>query len=150
MASLSTGIVAQSTGSALEVGQKLVKTEFLNQHDEAGSITANTRLLIFVAGGGAGEIVHEVLEKRGDAYLTSNQIAVVADVHRMPSIITALFAKPRMQNYSYKMFLIHEQGEGDSFPRQAEKVTVLQLDQRKIREINFAGNAADLRALLPD
>ena len=136
----------------LRVGDRLPEITLEDQHGREHR-TGPERLIIFVRSMDASEVVHEVLtERNGDEWLAANSARFVADIHRMPGIISRFIAKPRMRDYNYTILLIEEEGVGDVFPGGGNDIVILRTDeQARISSIDTATTAAGLADLLtPD
>jgi hypothetical protein len=81
--------------------------------------------------------------------LAARGAVFVSDIHRMPALITRLFALPSMRRRPYRMLLDREEaGPSARIPREEGKVTLLELDALEIRSISFLDSAdAVARAL---
>lgn len=133
---------------ALQIGDTLPALQLSDQHDQPYRAEEAPRLLIFTASRRGGDIVHEVFANDGAAMLNQRRAVIVADIHRMPGLITRLIALPRMRDYSYPVLLIRDETTGASFPQKPEQVTVLRLDGGKISAIDYAADIATLRRLV--
>lgn len=133
----------------LVVGDAVPRLSLEDQHGEAASLPGEGRkLILFMADMDAGDFAHAALERAGQAALEEKGAALVADIHRMPGIISAMIAKPRMRDYSYRLILIEEEGPGAVFPRKPGQITVLELEEGRIESIGYLKNADELRKLL--
>ena len=77
------------------------------------------------------------LQKKESNYLPSKKTKYVADISGMPTIITKMFALPKMKKYNYKIQLIHSEEQGAQFPRQDKMITVFKINNYKIESIKF-------------
>jgi hypothetical protein len=121
-----------------------------DQHGATHPLPPGTRTVVFVADMDATTIVHALLGERAPDYLDARRAVFIADIHRMPRIITRFVALPRMRRYPYRMLLIRDDTTGARFPRRAEHVTVLGLDEAlRPAWTRYVTTAAELeRALL--
>jgi hypothetical protein len=132
----------------LAAGDVLSRQTCVNQHDESSSLDETLKGALFVSNMDASKILHAVLQPQGDEFLKSRGLRVVADISRMPAIISRLVAVPRMREYSYSLCLIREIQSDDPWPRRPGEVLLIELDNLKVRSISSARNEAELRALL--
>ncbi len=143
----------------LKAGSTFEAPEFTDQHGTAQTIPPDTRTLLFAADMDASEFLHELLEPLGDDYLNRHRAVFVADIHRMPGIISTLIAKPRMRDYSYTIRLIEEEGPGAVYPRAQGKITVMRIQAAqsgageglpvfKVGSVEYAENAGELQELI--
>lgn len=146
---LTTIVAPLSAQTQLHVGDRLPEIVLEDQHGQEQRI-GHERMIIFVRSMDASKIVHEVLtERNGDEWLAANNARFVADIHRMPGIISRFIAKPRMRDYNYTILLIEDEGVGDVFPAGENDILVLRAgEDAHITHIDTATTAAGLVELL--
>ena len=67
-----------------------------DQHGSIKILDDSVRNVIFLADMDAKDSLHEVLEEKGQDYLDKHQAVVIADIHRMPYLVSVMFALPAM------------------------------------------------------
>ena len=139
---------AAAFAGTLAPGQQLTAFTLYDQHDLAAPINATTRIVVFARDMDAADIVEEALADNGAALLTGAGAIFVSDIHRMPSLITRVFAIPSMRKRPYRMVLDREGKLTADLPAQEEKVTIIRLDRLKIESVEYISDAAQLRAVL--
>jgi hypothetical protein len=77
----------------------------------------------------------------------NNNIAYVADITGMPSLISKFFAIPKMKDYNFSILLIDEDNKA-LFPVEQDKITIITLDNSKVTSIKFIKTAEDLATTL--
>lgn len=132
----------------LKIGDPLPALQLRDQHDQAYRAAGSPQLILFTASRRGGDIVQEVFAVNGAAMLAQKNAIVIADIHRMPGLITRLIAMPRMRDYSYPLLLIRDDRTGAYFPQMPEQVTVLRLIGGKVAAIDYAADIATLRRLV--
>ncbi len=132
----------------LAPGAVLARQSCVNQHDQASELDESLKGVLFVSNMDASKILHAVLQQQGEEFLKSRGLRAVADISRMPAIISRLVAVPRMREYSYSLCLIRDAESGDPWPRRPGEVLLIELDNLKVRSISSARTEAELRALL--
>jgi hypothetical protein len=123
----------------LAVGERLPAFQLEDQHGRPGQVDESIRLLLFAADMDAGGLVNDALE--GDASLrdlAARGAVFVSDIHRMPAIVTRLFALPSMRRRPYRMLLDREPGPTLRIPRREGQVTLLGLESLTIRRVAYA------------
>lgn len=134
---------------ALEKEDRFPVLSLRDQNDKPASIQTGTLFVIFVSDIDASKIVHSILEKDGDSWLQQRKAAFISDIHRMPGIITRLFALPKMRDYHYTMRLIRDDEKGRYFPNRKGMVTVLTLDaKRVVRDIQMVDSVGEIEAIV--
>lgn len=119
-----------------------------DQHDEVGVIDEQTRLVLFTKDMGSSDYVEAALAEGGAAKLADAKAVFVADISRMPGVITRWFALPAMRKRPYRMLLDRDGKATADLPSVAEHVTVLHLDEGKIERVEFAASAEQVGAAL--
>lgn len=123
------------------VGQTLESMVFIDQHGQKRVIDETTRMIIFAADRAAAKQVHAAIETQGADYLMTQRVIYVADISRMPWLIARIFAIPRMQDYDYPIALGRKSDDCVEFPRQKGKVSLIYLEQQKLKKIIFVTTA---------
>ena len=134
-----------------QAGERLAPFELADQHGQPGRVDESVRLLLFTADMDAGDLVKAALEadpKLQD--LAAHRAVWISDIHRMPALITRLFALPSLRKRPYRMLLDRGPGPSARIPREEGKVSVVELDALVVRGVSFADApeavAAALRA----
>ena len=95
----------------------LAGLELADQHGEKHRIGPDVRTILFAGDMEASTVVNTLLGKKSADWLPANHAVFIADVHRMPSLITRFVAKPRMRGYPYRVLLIEDEATGAAFPQ---------------------------------
>lgn len=132
----------------LAVGSRMPEITLADQHDAAGTIGPSVRLVVFTRDMDAGDIVKEALAEQGAALLESARAVYVADIARMPAIISKLFAVPAMRKRAYRMLLDRDGTATAAFPAVDKKVTLMQLRALTVEHVDYVDSVAALRAAL--
>ncbi len=139
---------AVAAAQTLGVGAPLPALTLVDQHDVALTIGPETRVILFTRDMDAGDLVKEALAEDGAARLAEADALVVADIERMPGVITTLFALPAMRKRPYRMLLDRDGKATAMLPSEEGKVTVLTLDALTITGLTYADSAAVVRGAL--
>lgn len=119
-------------------GDRIEAFELEDQHGDPGRVDAGVRLLLFAADMDAGALVRDALEADPSLQdLAARGAVFVSDIHRMPALVTRLFALPSMRRRPYRMLLDRGPGPTVRIPREPGKLTLLELDALSIRAITF-------------
>ena len=81
-------------------------------------------------------------------FLASRQAVYLADMSRMPGLITRTFALPALREQPFRIGVSLNETHLADWPRQAEAVTLIHLDQGRVQRIEFAGSEAELQRAL--
>lgn len=139
---------AVAAAGALAVGDRLPAIAFTDQHDIEAAVGTDTRVVLFARDMEGAEIVEKALAEDGAGLLAEARAVFVSDIHRMPRIITRLFALPAMRRRPYRMLLDRDGTRTADFPAQKEKVSLMRLENLVIRSIEYVETPEQLRAAL--
>lgn len=134
--------------SAAEVGETLKPFTLNDQHDTAFTLDASTRVLLAAGDMDGAKLVKAAVAEQPKGYLEARHAVFVADIQRMPAIISKLFAVPAMRDYSYRVVLDRE---GQVVPQYAvaeNQVLLLTLDNGTLVQKQAFSDAETLRKAL--
>ncbi|WP_110968604.1 MULTISPECIES: FAD/FMN-containing dehydrogenase [Pseudomonas] len=134
--------------NAAEVGDTLKPFTLNDQHDQAFSLDAGTRVLLAAGDMDGAKLVKAAVAEQPKGYLEARHAVFVADIQRMPALISKLFAVPAMRDYNYRVVLDRD---GQVVPQYAvgeAQVQVLQLDNGKLVSKQTFSDADALRKAL--
>jgi hypothetical protein len=141
-------LAPQAHAVTLGVGSKLPELRLSDQHGVEATVGPDARFLVFTRDMDGGELVKEALAEDGSATLDRAKAVYVAEISRMPALVTRLFALPAMRKRGYRIVLDREGTSTAQLPSAQGKVTVMMLDAGKITKIEILDSAAAVRALL--
>ena len=98
---------------------------------------------------GVSERLTAWLKPRSPGYLEEHHTEYVSDITPMPSIISHLFALPKIRKYPFRLLLARDENFAKTYPRQAGRFALFLLDgQRTITGLHFLEKPEDLEPLL--
>lgn len=106
-----------------------------NQHDEKVTVDANIETILVSFEKGTSGDLNDYLKTQKKGFLENNKAVFIADISGMPSIITKLFALPKMRDYNYNVLLIYD--EDNRFLKQEGKLTQYKLENGVIKSISY-------------
>jgi len=133
---------------AVEVGERLAPWTLQDQHDQAYSLNDQTRILLVARTMDGAKLVKAALADRPKGYLEERNAVFVADIQRMPELISKLFAIPAMRDYSYRVLLDREGSVATRYAGAEDKVLWLQLDKGQVVAQREYATAEELRQAL--
>ncbi|MBA6136996.1 MULTISPECIES: hypothetical protein [Pseudomonas] len=134
--------------NALEVGDKLAPFTLLDQYEQAYSLDAGTQILLVARDMDGAKMVKAALAEQPKGYLEARHAVFVADIQRMPAIISKLFAIPAMRAYNYRVLLDREGRVASRYSGQDGQVQWLQLEQGALVGQRAFIDAAALKSAL--
>lgn len=141
---ISAQVVAQET---LAEGAPLPALVLKDQHEKPAAIPPSTRQLLFAADNGGAGLVTALLDSLEANWLSQTQRVYLADIHKMPGLISRLVALPRLQEKPYPIVLGREEGDLAMFPRKKDCVTVIPVRDGRLGAAAFACSDEELRKL---
>jgi len=130
------------------VGQVLPVLSLKDQHDKPWQITPSTKLVMFAAGRKASSLAQVVLQTLPEDQLARKSAVYLADMSKMPGFITRTFALPALRGMPYLIGVSQDETTLAAWPRQSDAVTLIELDQRLVKRINYVTTESELRAAL--
>lgn len=134
--------------AVLRPGDSLPTFKLNDQHEQPYAIAANARVLLVTADKASAGLAHEVLKDIPQGELERRGIVYVADVSGMPSLVTSMFALPKMREYGYRIMIGMESEQTAMLPRTAEAVTLLELESGRIKSVEAVRDVPALKARL--
>lgn len=131
--------------NAAEVGDTLATFTLNDQHDTAFTLDASTRVLLAAGDMDGAKLVKAAVAEQPKGYLEARHAVFVADIQRMPAIISKLFAVPAMRDYSYRVVLDRKGRVVPQYAVGKNQVLLLQLDNGKLVQKQSFSDAEALR-----
>ena len=131
------GYAAAQQTQTVSPGDSIDPFAIADQHGKSVEVNEDVRLLLFSRDMKANKIAKQAFLKAPEDFLPKGHAIYLIDVSGMPSIVTKLFAVPKMQDYSYRVFLDRDASLTTGLPSEEAKVTVMHLDKLKVQSIEF-------------
>ncbi len=95
-----------------------------------------------------GALVNDYLKTKEPLYMTRNRSIFVADISKMPTIITNTFALPKMRKYNHLVYLHYNDEFQKVLPMKKDKLTLLHVEDSKIKNISFISTVDELKTAI--
>lgn len=128
------------------IDQKIGSFALSDQFDKIYTIDNMVKTLIVSFEKDTGKDVNEFLAAQKVDFLEKNNAVFIANISGMPSIITSLFALPKMKKYKHSILLIYNEND-KRFLQKSEKTTVYKIDNGVIKSINFISSKDELEKI---
>ena len=136
-------------GDPLAVGEPMTTYSLADQHGNAHILQKDTRFVVLAFEMQLAKTLHQWLAKQDANYLTQHQTEYVADISGMPSIITMLFAGPKMRRYPFPIILADNPDFAGGFPQQTGKISLIQLDaEQVVSGIQYVATPDEIQAVI--
>lgn len=143
LAAISVQAAAQTV---LKDGDQLPVLALRDQHDKPAAVPPSTRQLLVAADNSGAGLVTDLLDSMGANWLEQTQRVYLADIHKMPALVSRFVALPRLRDKPYPIVLGREEGDLAMFPRKKDCVTVIPVIEGKLGVAGFACSAEELRS----
>jgi hypothetical protein len=137
------------SANSLQVGSSINEVRSFKFETPQGrqmKIPKSTRLLLVAFEKDTGKLVNNYLDTQNPMYLPKRRVIFVADIHSMPSIITSMFALPKLKKYKHLIYLHYDDEFQEFIPNTDEKVTIIRLKDQKVESITYVSTQAELKA----
>lgn len=130
-------LLSASLFAGLTVGEPFPAKTFDDQFEKRHSVTSEDKWVIVSFDRSVSDSVNAYLKKQPKGFLAERNAKYIADISAMPSIISTLFALPKMRDYHYPVMLNYDQAFEKRFDKKEGKLTVYRLEDGKIVSIDF-------------
>ncbi len=120
----------------LEVEKDFPAITLPDQFEKQHTISKDQKIIIMAFEKDISVAVNDFLKEKPSGYLDEHHAKYISDISSMPSVITWMFAMPKMKKYPFSLMLINDDS-GKQFDREAGKITVYRLREQEIRSIEF-------------
>ncbi len=111
-------------------------------------IPKSTRLFVIAFEKDTGALVNDYLVTMDPFYMPKHRAVFIADINKMPTIITKMFALPKMQKYKHPVYLHYEEQFQDFVPHHEEKITLVRINDGKVENISYISTQEELKAAI--
>ncbi len=126
----------------------LQKFAYEDPNGRSLNISDSTRTVVVSFEKDTGKLVNQYLDSKYPPYLGRVSAIFIADISEMPSIITTMFALPKMRDYKHTIYLHYDEEFAKYVPHKEEKVTIIKFENQKVKSISFITNEAELKTAL--
>jgi len=111
-------------------------------------IPKKSKLIIVAFEKDTGALVNEYLSSKSPFYLLKHRCIFIADINKMPSIITNMFALPKLKKYKHLIYLHYSDKLQKVVPNTEKMITLLRVEESKIKEISYISTKKELKAVI--
>lgn len=130
---------------SLNINDKFLSFLLPDQFDKIHSVDGKLSYIIISFEKENSKIVNEFLSTKSENFLDEKNSVFIADISGMPTIITKMFALPKMRDYKYPILLIYDD-KGDKFLRKDDKITIYTLKNTQVSNIDFISSKKELES----
>jgi len=141
-------LVGSVAADPLAESDRLEPFSLEDQFGETHEVNESLSALICASDMDGGDLIEAALKESGAELLANANAVYVANISRMPKIITKLFAMRSFKKRGYPMLLDREGELTKSLPGQEGKATIISLDRLRIAGVRHFEDGESLRAAL--
>ncbi|SDL07396.1 hypothetical protein SAMN05216189_10684 [Pseudomonas delhiensis] len=120
----------------------------LDQYEKPYTQNDDLKVLLVARDMAGGKLLKAALEGRPQGYLERRHAVFVADISRMPSLVSKMFAVPAMRDYNYRVLLDREPRVASHFQVPADSLLWISLQQGRVAATQAYDSAPALREAL--
>jgi len=128
--------------AAVPVGQPFPATTLADQFDKPHTVSAEDQIVLISFERGVSDKVNAFLGKQPEGFLSEHRAKYIADISAMPTIISTLFALPKMRDYHYPVMLNRDEGFEKRYDKKEGLLTVYRLEGGKAVSVDFIETGA--------
>lgn len=139
------------SADTLQVGSELSQLNGFKYETPNGRemrVPRTPSLIIVAFEKDTGALVNEYLNTKNPFYLQRKRSIFIADIHEMPTVVTNMFALPKLRKYKHLIYLHY----GDKFhtvvPNKKEKVTLVHIQDGKVQDISYISTKEELKVAI--
>lgn len=129
--------------NSFNVNDTITPFSLPDQFEKIHSITSETNTLIVSFEKGTGADISDFLNAKNPEFLDTHHAAYIANISKMPWLISKIFALPKMQSYKHKILLINDEND-KRFVAKKGKSTVYKLVNGVVKKVYFISSKEEL------
>ncbi len=133
--------------TAVQVGDELPAFELSDQHGKQHQLGDTVRRIYANDSRSADKLMKQALEELKQAALDNQQAIAVADVSAAPGFVKRII-RSSLKDRDYITWMDTKGSTGKFLPYREDRVSVIELDQRRITAIRYVSSLNELRAEL--
>ena len=141
-------LLAHGQNTLLGAGDPIPELNLQDQHDDAWTIPADSKLVLFSASRDTNALIQAILVTKPSDYLRTKKVVYFSDISKMPGFITRTFALPSMRELPYRLGVVMDAKESAAWPRRDGEITAVYLENQRITRIEFISKSTTLAELL--
>lgn len=121
---------------------------FTDQWGHEQRLTSNTELIIFSHHKDGSAWVKQALQALEISSMDDHHWLYVANIAGMPTLITKLFAIPKMRDYAFPIALVTDNTVVEAWPKKDDFVAIYSLNNLAIESVEYFNSADAVRLYL--
>jgi len=134
---------AQSLTVGSEI-QTLNSFEYETPKSRRMKIPLNSKTVLIAFDKDTGALVNEYLDTQNKYFLQRKKAIFIADINKMPTVITNMFALPKLRKYKHLIYLHYSEKFESFVPKKTDMISVLKFEDKKLKSISYISTKAEL------
>lgn len=135
------------SAQSLKIGsniQMLNNYDFETPKSRKMKVPQNTQTVLIAFDKDTGALVNEYLSTQNKYFLQRKKAIFIADINKMPTVITNMFALPKLREYKHLIYLHYGERFQNAAPKKADKISVLKFENQKLKSISYITTEEEL------
>jgi len=145
---LGVSVLAADTLDIATPIKKFNDYKYESAHKFPMRIPTESKVIVVAFEKDTGALVNDYLNGQDPRYMPEYNAVFLSDIHRMPSIITSMFALPKMQKYKHAVYLHYGEEFENFVPHQEDKLTIIRFKNEKVDSISYISTVEELKAAI--
>ena len=124
---------------------KLNKFKYETPNANEIKIPKGIKLIVVSFEKETGAFINGYLNSQSPNYLKVHDAVFIADINNIPSIITKMFALPKLRKYKHPIYINYDEKFQDIVPSKEEMVTLIHVKESVVTDISYISNAEELK-----
>ena len=139
--------ISVAFSAPLAIGDKLPDITLPDQFGNTHTIDKGVSKIIITFDKKSSVLANKFISKKKDSakYLDANNMAFIANISKMPALITKLFAMPKMKKYKHTILLIDDD-DNNMFLSEKKHISIYDLQDGIIKNITYIKGIKELNA----
>ena len=129
-------ILATSLLAFPKAGDPFPETVLPDQFGTQQRVTAGDKVVLISFEKGVSTAVNDYLQGKPKTFLTTHYAKFISDISPMPTLITKMFALPKMRDYGYPVLLIYDDA-GKGFEKKEGMLSLYRLENGAVVSVDF-------------
>lgn len=119
-----------------KVNKEITNFSLTDQFDKIHTVSSDVKTIIVSFEKETGAVINEFLSTKEVDFLEKNKAIFIANISGMPSIITSMFALPKMRKYKHTILLIYDDDD-KRFIQKDDYSTLYKVQNGVIKNISY-------------
>jgi len=133
--------------NTIEVGTPIYKFNGYKYETPQGRnmrVSKRTKVVVIAFEQETGALVNKYLDTQDPYYLLENNVVFIADIHKMPAMVTKMFALPKLQEFKHPIYLSYGEKFPQDMPHKKGQITIVEIQNAKIKNISYISTQKEL------